>query len=191
MEIGPAGVPPSKFVISPLSGNIGIDSGHDTVMLPYPPIKLPKPHVTRYLSLWHQYSTTKRAVLKKHFPISRASGFMFIYMTHKLFWQQTAVKCNAVKVGAVGVSERSFGQQKTVTEASVMTEQNSSRAVVGMKEVVFYYDVVCPFPFMASTCKLIEGVARRIGAKIRLKPQAAQTLVAREGYNVIYITQVR
>ena len=102
MEIGPAGVPPSKFVISPLSGNIGIDSGHDTVMLPYPPIKLPKPHVTRYLSLWHQYSTTKRAVLKKHFPISRASGFMFIYMTHKLFWQQTAVKCNAVTVGAVG-----------------------------------------------------------------------------------------
>ena len=37
-----------------------------------------------------------------------------------------------------------------------------------MKEVVFYYDVVCPFAFMAS--KLIEGVARRTGAKIRWKP---------------------
>ena len=30
MKIGPAGVPPSKFVISPLSGNIGIDSGHES-----------------------------------------------------------------------------------------------------------------------------------------------------------------
>ena len=67
-----------------------------------------------------------------------------------------------------GVSESSFGQQKTVTEASVMTEQNGSRAVVGMKEVVFYYDVVCPFAFIAR--KLIEGVARRTGAKIRWKP---------------------
>lgn len=37
-----------------------------------------------------------------------------------------------------------------------------------MKEVVFYYDVVCPFAFMAS--KLIEGVARRTGAKIHWKP---------------------
>lgn len=37
-----------------------------------------------------------------------------------------------------------------------------------MKEVVFYYDVVCPFAFMAS--KLIDGVARRTGAKIRWKP---------------------
>ena len=63
VKIGTAGVPPSKFVISPLSGNIGIDTGHDTLMLPYPPIKLPKPHVTRYLSFWHQYSTAKRAVL--------------------------------------------------------------------------------------------------------------------------------
>ena len=63
MKIGTAGVPPSKFVISPLSGNIGIDAGHDTLMLPYPSIKLPKPHVTRYLSFWHQYSTAKRAVL--------------------------------------------------------------------------------------------------------------------------------
>ena len=39
-----------------------------------------------------------------------------------------------------------------------------------MKEVVFYHDVVCPFSFMASTCKLKEGVARRTGAKIRWKP---------------------
>ncbi|CAH3106479.1 unnamed protein product [Porites lobata] len=37
-----------------------------------------------------------------------------------------------------------------------------------MKEVVFYYDVVCPFAFIAR--KLIEGVARRTGAKIRWKP---------------------
>ena len=58
MKIGPAGVPLSKFVISPLSVNLGIDAGHDTLMLPYPPIKLPKPHVTRYLSLWFQYSTS-------------------------------------------------------------------------------------------------------------------------------------
>ena len=52
MKIGPAGVPPSKFVISTLSGNIDIDTGHDTLMLPYPVIKLTKPHVTRYLSFW-------------------------------------------------------------------------------------------------------------------------------------------
>lgn len=37
-----------------------------------------------------------------------------------------------------------------------------------MKEVVFYYDVVCPFAYMAS--RLIEGVARRNGAKILWKP---------------------
>ncbi|XP_068686388.1 uncharacterized protein [Montipora foliosa] len=37
-----------------------------------------------------------------------------------------------------------------------------------MKEVVFYYDVVCPFAYMAS--RLIEGVARRTGAKIQWKP---------------------
>ncbi|KAJ7392756.1 hypothetical protein OS493_010411 [Desmophyllum pertusum] len=37
-----------------------------------------------------------------------------------------------------------------------------------MKEVVFYYDVVCPFAYMAS--RLIEGVARRNGAKIMWKP---------------------
>ena len=37
-----------------------------------------------------------------------------------------------------------------------------------MKEVVFYYDVVCPFAYMAS--RLIEGVANRNGAKILWKP---------------------
>ena len=37
-----------------------------------------------------------------------------------------------------------------------------------MKEVVFYYDVVCPFAYMAS--RLIEGVASRNGAKILWKP---------------------
>ncbi|XP_078380491.1 uncharacterized protein LOC144663421 [Oculina patagonica] len=39
---------------------------------------------------------------------------------------------------------------------------------LAMKEVVFYYDVVCPFAYMAS--RLIEGVARRNGAKILWKP---------------------
>ena len=46
-----------------------------------------------------------------------------------------------------------------------------------MKEVVFYYDVVCPFAFMAS--KLIEGVARRTGAIMTrensLFPELSQT----------------
>ena len=37
-----------------------------------------------------------------------------------------------------------------------------------MKEVVFYYDVVCPFAYMAS--RLIEGVASQNGAKILWKP---------------------
>ena len=37
-----------------------------------------------------------------------------------------------------------------------------------MKEVVFYYDVVCPFAYMAS--RLVEGVANRNGAKILWKP---------------------
>ena len=65
-----------------------------------------------------------------------------------------------------GNRRRVKDHQKTVTEH--ITESNSSPAVVGMKEVVFYYDVVCPFAFIAS--KLIEGVARRTGAKIRWKP---------------------
>ena len=55
----------------PFRGNIGINSGgHDTVMLPYPPMKLPKAHVTRYWSPWNQYSTTKGALPRKHFPPS-------------------------------------------------------------------------------------------------------------------------
>lgn len=37
-----------------------------------------------------------------------------------------------------------------------------------MKEVVFYYDLVCPFAYMAS--RLIEGVAQRTGARIQWKP---------------------
>lgn len=43
-----------------------------------------------------------------------------------------------------------------------------SKANYTMKEVVFYYDVVCPFAYMAS--RLIEGVASRNGAKILWKP---------------------
>ena len=46
-----------------------------------------------------------------------------------------------------------------------------------MKEVVFYYDVVCPFAFMAG--KLIEGVARRTGAKIQWKP----VLLGKQAFN--------
>ncbi|EDO39954.1 predicted protein [Nematostella vectensis] len=37
-----------------------------------------------------------------------------------------------------------------------------------MKQVVFYYDVVCPFAFMAS--KFIEGLAKRTQAEIVWKP---------------------
>ena len=40
--------------------------------------------------------------------------------------------------------------------------------VCTMKEVVFYYDLVCPFAYMAS--RLIEGVAQRTGARIQWKP---------------------
>ena len=54
-------------------------------------------------------------------------------------------------------------------EERVLTEQNRTNLerLPGMKETVFYYDVVCPFAFMAN--KLMEGVARRTGAKLRWK----------------------
>ena len=68
MKIGTAGVPPSKFVILPLSGNIGIDAGHDTLMLPYPSIKLPKPHVTTYLSFMASIFHSEESCTDKHFP---------------------------------------------------------------------------------------------------------------------------
>ena len=53
------------------------------------------------------------------------------------------------------------------SKGRVSTEQNRTnlKRLLGMKEVVFYYDIVCPYAFMAS--KLIEGVARRTGAKIQ------------------------
>ena len=55
------------------------------------------------------------------------------------------------------------------SEERVLTEQNrtSLERLLGMKEIVFYYDVLCSFAFMDS--KLMEGVARRTGAKIRWK----------------------
>ena len=53
------------------------------------------------------------------------------------------------------------------SEGRVSTEQNRTNLerLLEMKEIVFYYDIVCPFAFIAS--KLMEGVARRTGAKIR------------------------
>lgn len=36
------------------------------------------------------------------------------------------------------------------------------------KSVVFYYDVVCPFAYMAS--RLIEGLGRRTGALVEWRP---------------------
>ena len=51
-----------------------------------------------------------------------------------------------------------------------------------MKEVVSYYDAVCPFAFMAS--KLIEGVTRRTGAKIRWKPVLLGKLYNTDNINV-------
>ena len=39
---------------------------------------------------------------------------------------------------------------------------------LSMKELVFYYDIVCPFAYMTS--RLIESLARRNGAQIRWKP---------------------
>ena len=53
------------------------------------------------------------------------------------------------------------------SKGRVSTGQNRTnlKRLPGMKEVVFYYDIVCPYALMAS--KLIEGVARRTGAKIR------------------------
>lgn len=37
-----------------------------------------------------------------------------------------------------------------------------------MKEFIFYYDVVCPFAYVAS--RVIEGFAKRTGSKIVWKP---------------------
>ena len=52
------------------------------------------------------------------------------------------------------------------------SHRNCSRTSINilctMKEVVFYYDLVCPFAYMAS--RLIEGVAQRTGARIQWKP---------------------
>ena len=46
--------------------------------------------------------------------------------------------------------------------------RGGKHCVCTMKEVVFYYDLVCPFAYMAS--RLIEGVAQRTGARIQWKP---------------------
>ena len=55
------------------------------------------------------------------------------------------------------------------SEERVLTEQNRTnvKRLPEMKEIVFYYDVVCPFAFMTN--KLMKGVARPTGAKIRWK----------------------
>lgn len=45
-----------------------------------------------------------------------------------------------------------------------------------MKEFVFYYDVVCPFAYVAS--RLVEGVARRTNATIQWRPVLLGNLVA-------------
>ena len=37
-----------------------------------------------------------------------------------------------------------------------------------MREVVFYYDIVCPFAYLAS--RLVENLGRRNGAKIKWRP---------------------
>ena len=37
-----------------------------------------------------------------------------------------------------------------------------------MKEFIFYYDVVCPFAYVAS--RIIEPLAQRNGARIRWTP---------------------
>jgi len=37
-----------------------------------------------------------------------------------------------------------------------------------MGSVVFYYDVVCPFAYMAS--RLVEGIGRRAGAVVTWTP---------------------
>ena len=37
-----------------------------------------------------------------------------------------------------------------------------------MKELIFYYDVICPYAYLAS--RLIEGIADAAGARIRWKP---------------------
>ena len=36
------------------------------------------------------------------------------------------------------------------------------------KEIIFYYDVICPYAYLAS--KLIEDVAKRNGAKLLWRP---------------------
>ena len=37
-----------------------------------------------------------------------------------------------------------------------------------MKEFVFYYDVICPYAYLAS--RLIEGIAEKAGARVRWRP---------------------
>ena len=140
----------------PFRGNIGINSGgHDTVMLPYPPMKLPKAHVTRYWSPWNQYSTTKGALPRKHFPPSELALVRVHVHIH-----------DAWTVLVAHLGQRECGNSRS-SKGRVSTEQNRTnlKRLPGMKEVVFYCDIVCPYAFMAS--KLIEGVARRTGAKIQ------------------------
>lgn len=45
---------------------------------------------------------------------------------------------------------------------------NSDGAAVKMNSVVFYYDVVCPFAYMAS--RLVEGMGQRANAIVTWRP---------------------
>lgn len=38
----------------------------------------------------------------------------------------------------------------------------------GVKELVFYYDVICPYAYLAS--RLVERVAENVGAQIKWRP---------------------
>ena len=43
-----------------------------------------------------------------------------------------------------------------------------ARTVSSASRIVFYYDVVCPFAYMAST--VVEDMASRAGATVEWKP---------------------
>ena len=112
----------------PFRGNIGINSGgHDTVMLPYPPMKLPKAHVTRYWSPWNQYSTTKGALPRKHFPPSELALVRVHVHIH-----------DAWTVLVAHLGQRECGNSRS-SKGRVSTEQNRTnlKRLPGMKEVVF------------------------------------------------------
>ena len=61
-----------------------------------------------------------------------------------------------------------FAQLINCAHATVVITEPRPKGVVKMGSLVFYYDVVCPFAYMAS--RMIERVGLRAGVNVTWRP---------------------